>query len=282
MLKPPDPFLEVRASITSGDVDTKGLCVGYELNEWRYQDFVRHAMEWLPEFCLAWNELQEVAPGDMVRLVTKAAHSVYSTDKFKNRGEFGELFLHMAVRQVCGSIPAISKIYYKSARNDTVKGFDAVHVIESSDGLELWLGESKFYQDISSAIRDVVEELKDHTQIDYLKDEFVLIGNKIDPNFEHADELKKLLSPNTSLDEVFVRMRIPVLLTYNSKCVQANTACDDTYCEAFEAEIQKHAAVFASKGLPDNISIHLFLLPLQNKSELVKKLDERLKAWQEI
>ena len=34
---------------------------------------------------------------------------------------------------------AISKVFFKDSPNDTVKGFDAVHVVESLDGLELWL-----------------------------------------------------------------------------------------------------------------------------------------------
>jgi hypothetical protein len=40
--------------------------------------------------------------------------------------------------------------------------------------------------DIGQAIRDVVCELKAHTERDYLRDEFVLIAGKIDRNGPHG------------------------------------------------------------------------------------------------
>ncbi|MEN3029932.1 Hachiman antiphage defense system protein HamA [Chromobacterium amazonense] len=45
------------------------------------------------------------------------------------------------LRQPAASWIAISKIYFKDAVNNTVKGFDAVHVLATQNGLELWLGE---------------------------------------------------------------------------------------------------------------------------------------------
>ena len=43
---------------------------------------------------------------------------------------WGNLVTH-SMRQVFDTIPAISKIFYKDSANDTVKGFDAVHVLNS-------------------------------------------------------------------------------------------------------------------------------------------------------
>ena len=109
-----------------------GLCVGYERSEWRASQFADHIIEWLPEFALNHSELVDIKSGNSIRAIRRAALRVYQSEKFKQRGEFGELFLHAAIRQVFGSVPAISKIYYKSAINDTVKGFDAVHVVGPS------------------------------------------------------------------------------------------------------------------------------------------------------
>ena len=75
--------------------------------------------------------------------------SIYQSENFKSRGEFGELLLHAIIRETYNTIPAISKIYYKDGPNETVKGFDAVHVVVTDDTLELWLGEVKFYNNIS-------------------------------------------------------------------------------------------------------------------------------------
>ncbi len=278
----PDPFLEVRVHRLDIAPSLSGLCVGYEQGIWRAQQFADHVMEWLPEFALRSSEYFAMSGPKAVPFIRRAAKRVYESGKFSRRGEFGELFLHIAIRQVFRSMPAISKIYYKSATNDTVKGFDAVHVVGPPDDLELWLGEAKFFKNIDAAIRDVVQELADHTELDYLRSEFVLIADKIDDAFPHATELKKLLSPNTSLDLVFKRACIPVMLTYDSQCLAGHTQCDQDYGEAFYAEVEANYARFASASLPKKVRVHLFLLPLHTKARLIKALDEKLKTWQKL
>jgi hypothetical protein len=238
-------------------------------------------MEWLPEFALSYTERKSFGPNTAVRLIRAAARIIYNSEKFRNRGEFGELLLHIAIRQVFQTLPAISKIYYKDSANVTVKGFDAVHVIVSESTLELWIGESKFYDNISGAIADVVEELQLHTQTDYLRREFAAIVNKIDSRWPHATRLKKLLDPNTSLDMVFDATCIPVLLTYDSEAVNAHESITTEYVSAFTAEVKRHHATFCSKKLP-TVRVHLFLLPLKCKKDLIAQLDEELKKWQQI
>ena len=82
-------------------------------------------------------------------------------------------------------------MYYKTAVNDTVKGFDAVHIVENDNELELWLGEVKFYMDLKSAFNSVVEEIKNHLDGDYLRNEFILVSSKIDDKWKYAQDLKK-------------------------------------------------------------------------------------------
>lgn len=244
---------------------------------------VDHMMEWLPEFSLSYAERKQLEQNNnAVMLVRRAAQAVYTTDKFKRRGEFGELLLHIAVRQVFQTEPVISKIFYKSADNETVKGFDCVHVAADGEDLELWLGEVKFYTDAKVAIKDVVKELDAHTKTDYLRREFVLIANKIDDTWPHAKKLKSLLAPGLSLDKVFKRVCVPVLLTYDSAVVAGHDVCDDAYIARFEEEIRGHYKTFSNSNLPTDVRIHLFLLPLKSKAELNQKLDEKLKTWQNI
>lgn len=239
-------------------------------------------MEWLPEFALTYSELEGIHSGNMVALLREAAKKIYASDKFRNRGEFGELILHAAIRQVFESLPAISKIYYKSSANDTVKGFDAVHVVQGPQGLELWLGEAKFYKDANSAIAAVATELYEHTRRDYLRDEFVLIGGKIDRQWPPAAELRALLSRNRSLDQIFRAVRIPVLLTYDSACIARHRSCSQEYSEDFRQEVMHYYARFQEQQLPQEVEIHLFLLPLENKETLVEELDRKLKGLQQL
>ena len=276
----PDLFLTIRVHNIDIQPSLSGLCVGYERGEWRASQLADHLMDWLPEFSLTASECMALGHQNATKLIRKAAKRVYESKKFENRGEFGEILLHAAIRQVFDSIPAVSKIYYKSATNETVKGFDSVHVVGPPDDLELWLGEAKFYSDINRAITAVITELHAHTGTDYLRNEFALIVNKIDSKLPHAATLTKLLQPGISLDEIFQRVRIPVLLTYDSSCVAAHNACDIAYAKAFEQEIKNHHNTFSDRNLPKEVLIHLFLLPLKQKEELVKVLDEKLKTWQ--
>jgi len=282
----PKPFLVVRVHDAAILPTLCGLCAGYERGEWRDQQLAEHLVEWLPEFSLTASELKTFNSGNAVELLRRAAQVVYQSAKFKNRGEFGELLLHAAMRQVHNSIPSISKIYYKTAVNETVKGFDAVHVVDAAGELELWLGEAKFYNDIHGAIRDVVDELQTHFETDYLRNEFLLISGKIDDASPHAPTLRRLVEPNTSLDDIFKRACIPVLLTYDSDCIGSNAACDAKFIVAFEAELRANYNAFvaklAGKPVPKEVRVHLFLVPLKSKAELVAKLDAKLKIWQQI
>jgi len=128
-----------------------GICVGFERGEWRCARLSKYLFEYLPEFALTHSELIKYKSyRNAVPMLRKAAKIVYQTKKFKYRGEFGELILHVVLRETFNTIPAISKIYYKDSVNETVKGFDAVHVVNIDNSLELWLGEVKFYSNYSA------------------------------------------------------------------------------------------------------------------------------------
>jgi Domain of unknown function (DUF1837). len=233
------------------------------------------------EFCLKQSEFGAVNGQNAPYAMRNAAKRVYETEKFKNRGEFGELILHAVLRQVFGTIPAISKIYYKDSSNDTVKGFDAVHVIENGDELELWIGEVKFYSNISKAVTDVVKELEIHTNANYLRSEFLAITNKIDDKWARSEQLRLRLHENNPLDEIFARTCIPVLLTYDSDVLPKHVKNTDEYRKEIEEEFIKNWRTFSKHSLPD-VRIHLILIPLNTKAALIEELDRRLGNWKQI
>ena len=199
----PSPFLDVRVHRLEPSPGLTSLCAGYELKEWRCTQLADHLIEWLPDFALTHSEREGLGSHNAVALTIQAAKSVYTSEKYGRRGEIGEILLHIALRQVFKTVPAINKVFFKDSTNDTVKGFDAVHVVAAAESLELWLGEVKFYNDISSAIDDVIKEIEAHTTRDYLRAEFAAIVNKIDPAWPYASRLKLLLGKNTSLDQMF-------------------------------------------------------------------------------
>lgn len=288
-MKQPKPFLSVVLHNNDTLGDEVCLCAGFERGEWRNDKLAEHVMEWLPEFALNYSELQDIGHHNAVKMARKAARIVYKTEKYGKRGEFGEILLHMALRQIYDTIPAVSKIYYKSAVNKTVEGFDAVHVIYNNDELELWIGETKFYNNLNNAIRDVCIEIVDHLETDYLRSEFLLIKNKIDPSWPAAAKLKALLEENVSLDDVFSTACIPVLLTYDSDAVKNCTKSDSTYKKALKTELKNAYSKLRkrlSKDYSDRfkselpITVHIVLIPLKEKAKLIRTLDKSLKELQ--
>lgn len=277
----PDPLLHVIVTDISVDPTLHGLCVGYENGEWRCDAFASHLLEWLPEFALEYSERKRLGSHNAVQMLRQAAHTVYQTEKFQKRGEFGELILHAILRQYYGTLPAISKIYYKDGPNETVKGFDAVHAVPLEDELQLWLGEAKLYANAAPAIREVVAELHDHSQCDYLRDEMAAIRNKVDKSWPYASRLETLLHPNTSLDTVFDRCCFPVLITYDSDALKSYSSLCAEYKAEAEREFRKHHSAMTKMNLPP-IELHLFLVPLNTKSDLVQALDNKLRGAQSI
>jgi hypothetical protein len=260
----------------------RGFSVGYELKEFRYDEMVDLIFSALADFTLSDKEKASMNQFNSHRRLKKAAKIVYGTEKYKSRGEYGEILLHLLLRDYFHSIPAISKMYYKDGANETVKGFDAVHIVPNQSDLELWLGEVKFYNEINRAIRDVVQELQYHTDKDYLRNEFLFITNKIDDSWEYADKLRKLIDERTSLDTIFTRIRIPVLLTYDSDVVKNYREVHDEYKQALIEELNKNHTNFRSKNLPTNVDIFLILVPLEHKEILINKLHNKLRIWQQL
>ena len=285
----PPPLLSVVVQQITDEQHELSLCAGFERGQWRSDALAQHMMDWLPEFVLPWDELQKLSPANAMRMTRRAAQLMYDTKEHTRRGEFGELLLHIVLRQEFGTVPAISKIYYKSAVNKTVEGFDAVHVVATEDALELWIGETKFYKRLDLAIKSVSEEIVDHLGTDYLRNEFLLITNKVSPEWPHADRLKRLLDSNTSLDEVFDAACIPVLLTYESTAARKADRRDDAYLGALKAEFLKGLDDFRAElagrsndafGGPLPVRVHVFLVPLDSKKTLIDTLDRKLKGRQ--
>lgn len=274
-------FLQLIVHSETPPCGVTGLCGGFELKQWRYEQFANWLFDnHLLDFALRYSEFNLVDGRSAPGRLREAAKTIFQSDNIK-RGEFGELLLHGILKEVYETTPAISKIYFKDGPNETVKGFDAVHIIPNGEDLELWLGEVKFYKDFKQAVRDVLHEIELHLDKSYLRNEFAAITNKIDKDFPHFEKLTSLLHLNTSLDDVFKCICIPVLLTYESDIVSAHKEFNDLYLNDIKPEIEANHKYFLDKIKPE-IKIHLFLLPLEDKNKLSQTLLDKLTSWQKI
>jgi hypothetical protein len=253
------------------------LTVDYEARAWRAEALAGHLLEWVLDFALRRDE-RPLSAGRAMEAMRRAMKITFGNGR--DRGVPGEILLHAVCRQFFGSDTVISKVWFKTAANSTYHGFDAVHCVHIADELQLWLGEAKFYSDLESALRSALTEIQGHLAHDYLRTEFALIAGKIDSAHPHASELRSLMHPNTSLDTVFDRVVVPVLVTYDSPATRGHDHVCDEYRADLEAEV-RHAWQRFRQRLDTNIpvTVKLFLIPMASKKALLDALDEELAQW---
>ncbi|MDN5274650.1 MAG: hypothetical protein JWP06_551 [Candidatus Saccharibacteria bacterium] len=256
-----------------------GIYVDYESGEWNYRQFITWFGEHLPSFALTPSELSVISDRGLTDKLERAAGIFFDKrpkGKYDTRGEVGELILHGVMRDIYATTPLISKIYYKTAPGDPVKGADAVHaIIKDGEVDSLWLGEAKFYMDSAKGISAAVASITG--MIDRLKDrkEFIFIRHHLDKDDSNREKVEKLISNAVSLDEIKAKICVPVLVTYESPVTKAHNAVNAQFIEQLDAEL---APLFDSffkqvEGI-NEIDIHIFFMPLKDKATLVATVDK--------
>lgn len=256
--------------------------VGFEQNKFRLQPLVDVLADVIPEFALGYHSGKAIPLTKLRKKLKEAATRVYTTDNYKKRGEFGELILHLLLRDFCGSIPLISKIWFKDTDNATVHGFDGVHIVVSGDSKKLWLGESKLYKDGREGVKELAADLKLHIERDYLRREFNLIETKLPETAPDIEHWRTLLHEHRRLEEVLDNICIPMVCTYSSPIYGIHNDNTAQFISDFIAECQVLKTVFDEKKIKTDVDVLLMLLPVPSKEELLTELDKRLKSMQAI
>ena len=278
------PVLQFRVRIPGDQVPLDVLCAGFELRTWRAKALVGDLFDrHLLSFALNHGEYESVSGATAMQSIREAAMSVYASDKYRFRGEFGEMLLHGALIDFYGAAPAVSKIYYEDSANEVVKGFDSVHLVVEGDKARIWLGEAKFYDDLGAAMRRALEDIEKHLAADFLRKEFIFVGRKVDSSWPMAQAFRDLIAPTRSLDEISGSIVMPVFLTYDSEAVERSNVVDQSYVETVTEEANQALKSFEQRlTKPLDVEIRLILVPLKSKSDLVKLMHEKLQQLQEI
>ena len=186
-----------------------GYIVGFDFGQFRYDDLSEKLMDTIVDFAYGYHT--GILKNYDRRVLKEAAKSIYNIkgftevkfvyvdedselldcekraeDKYLKRGEFGELILHLLLRDFFKTLPLISKIHFKDSDGATVHGFDIVHIgsdINDSTKKSIFLGESKLYarKDNNAGkhgVEDLVKDIEAHFKKDFLKREIALIGKK--------------------------------------------------------------------------------------------------------
>jgi len=260
----------------------RGYHVGFDQKEFRLKPLVDVIRSVIPEFAFGYHEGNTVPMTDIVDRLKEAAATVYDTDKYQKRGEFGELILHLLLRDFHATIPLVSTMYFKDAINVAAHGFDGIHVSTDGNEHKLWLGESKLYGTGAAGIRELLSDMKKHVQADYMRQQFTLISRKIPQDATQIAYWRQVLDSNQPLDTIFKRIVIPMVCTYSSSLFTDHTDNTPEYFAAFEAECHALHQQFQTGRIPCDVEFILLLLPIPDKDVLTRELDQRLKAMQRI
>jgi hypothetical protein len=258
--------------------------VGFDFGKYKYDPLVEKIMTAIVEFSFGFHE--GILKTYTIREIRKAACMVYKIEpydsskhtkytyendyfqkKYSNRGEFGELILHLLLRDYLKTQPLVSKIFAKDSPGMPAHGFDSVHIgksISDTSKKSLYLGESKLKISGEDGISELLDDIKKHFIKDFLTTpagEFVLIGNK-KRNFIPLDEYVDLntkqeyekflkekkywfeqidgLQNGESLQKLFDSITIPLLCTYSSKIFENHSDAEtDDFKKEYEEEAKK-------------------------------------------
>lgn len=295
------------------DEDLYAYLVGFDFNddgdrEYRWNPLIRKLINVIPEFAFGFHEGTQTDNTILMEKISDAARSIYKIEEFKatkeiylnggeisdddipkkylKRGEFGELILHLLLRDHYATIPLLSKIYFKDSYGHTVHGFDAIHI--NPETKTLWLGESKLYTDGRKGVKELIKDIKEHIKRDYLSDEFMIVSKKVKQfdNIPEKDYWLEILDRSTTLSEQLDSITIPLLCTYTSENF---SKYDDEelpdFVDDYEREVRELKEYFDKHNdhkLKNRIKIVLILFPVKCKNELVKKLHEKLYLLQKL
>jgi hypothetical protein len=311
---PPTPFGSERV-ITQhfSNADFNTFFVGFDINGegqryYRIENLVELLQKVIPEFAFGHHEGTSISLTEVLPKLREAARSIYKIESFSRckeiyergkhvsdddaekcflqRGEFGELILHLLLRDFHKTIPLLSKIHFKDDRGSPVHGFDAVHI--QPDNKSLWLGESKIYIDGRKGVKALTDDVKSHFKGDYLRDEFAIISKKLKPfdNIPEKDYWLSLMDSNTKLETILSSVTIPLLCTYSSdNFTKYNDEALPEFIREYEKEVLSLKEYFdenRDKSSGTNLNVILLLFPVRCKNELVKRMHEKLETLQGI
>jgi len=286
--------------------------VGFDVNDdgtvsYRIKPLVEKLSHVIHEFAFGFHEGEGTDNTETLSKLTEAAASIYKIDafqkvkdlydncgcidddvedKFLRRGEFGELILHLLLRDFHETLPLLSKIYFKDSYGHTVHGFDAVHIHEETR--TLWLGESKLYKNGKNGVRALVKDIEEHFKSDYLDSEFIIVSKKLKHfhNIPEKEHWLETMAKSTKLIDQLDTINIPLLCTYSSELFSKyDDEKSQDFLDEYIAEMEELKTYFEEKNnhpLKTRLNIILILFPVQNKEELVKGMHNKLSLLQAL
>ncbi len=293
---------ELATYLVGFDIDSSGN------SYYRINPLIKLLIKAIPEFAMGcFGNSGVTANVEIMDVVTEAAKAIYKIDVFQEvrdiyiggkeiddsiddrylrKGEFGELILHVLLRDFKNTIPLISKIYFRDSLGTAVHGFDAIHI--QPETKTLWLGESKIYKDGKAGIKALIQDIQEHIQANYMESEFAIVSRKVKlfTDIPERQYWLDLMDKTTTLKQQLNHIVIPLLCTYESE--NFNKYDDENlqeFIEEYEKEVRELKKYFDDNNihnLKGKMNIVLLLFPVQSKKDLVSKMHNNLSLLQRV
>ena len=276
------------------------LVNNFQCDEWMYLEFRNFIFSHLPETALTKRERDSLLDESEIRTY-RAIENLRLTDK-NDRGrasELAEILLYGIMKKYYGAkehyrvLPVVPKIFYKQNPNANALGADSVHiVIENEQNFSLWLGESKFYNNIQRSMVDAINSIENLLQLQQLRKENSIIMNLpeldeyLQDNPNLLKEIKDLLDGYTSIDDLMPKLHIPILLLHECDITKEATEMTDKYKDDIIEYHKKQAEKYFKRQIRklsttvhryNSIKFHLILFPVPEKKRIVESFIERIK-----
>jgi len=207
----------------------------------------------------------------------------YSASELAKRklGIYGESLLYAILKHFYKTDTLISRGYFYDIQKKTeVTGYDAFHLIQRKDNIELWFGETKFYEDCKSAINSVFKSIEKAISDEYLVNtNFTTIlqhkGDIVDKTsklYSILDKWDKCIieSLEKELIDNDISLIYPVLVTYNS--------ISETYTDSIKLAVEHIKENFSHISF-DKISVEFSIFFIFLPIEDVKATKETIIKW---
>lgn len=251
------------------------LHLDYEEETYRETDLGRLIKDSVEYFALTPEEFREFSLSGNLIEARRTAWTRISDARKNSKGDYGELLLFLALYFFYGNeCPErfVTKVRLRSSTKDQIKGFDCAHFTIESDEVCLWLGEAKFHNSISNAIAGAFESIEEHTKNNYLKSELKILGTNIEANRGISTQhIKKLQDTFKGKSIGKIKIKIPILLTYDCTIIKSHKTIDEALNKLLEENLEKIKLKIKAKtpSLPENISLVFILFPF-NSVDVIK------------
>lgn len=234
----------------------------------------------------AYDEFQLLG-GDHQKMFIKAFNSKFkynynATDLAKRKlGIYGEALLCAILHHFYNTDTLVSRGYFYDIQKKTeVTGYDSFHLIQKNDEIELWFGETKFYEDCKAGINSVFKNIEKAISDDYLVNtNFTTIlqkkGNITDKDskiYKILDQWDKCIID--SLEKELIKNQIklvyPILVTFD----KINNDYNETIKTAINHINDNYSHIKFDKISIEH-SIFFILIPIDD----VKSSKETIIKW---